>query len=132
MDEALTDTYWLNIADDAPFGALIEHTNFIDPARYGGEHLLYVPKYVQSRDDEVWQMSDEEVREHWLSGIEALFPDFDRESVNWVETNRNPERHRSTSAATSTWWCPTTSPARATTASTTRAWRAARSTPSGR
>ncbi|MDL0124604.1 NAD(P)/FAD-dependent oxidoreductase [Halobacterium salinarum] len=90
MDEALTDTYWLNIADDAPFGALIEHTNFIDPARYGGEHLLYVPKYVQSRDDEVWQMSDEEVREHWLSGIEALFPDFDRESVNWVETNRNP------------------------------------------
>jgi len=91
MDEPLTDTYWLNIADDdAPFGALIEHTNFVSPERYGGEHLLYVPKYVQSRDDEVWGMSDDEVREHWLSGIEDLFPAFDRESVNWVETNRNP------------------------------------------
>ena len=90
MDEPLTDTYWLNIADEAPFGALIEHTNFISEERYGGEHLLYVPKYVQSRDDEVWQMDDDEVREHWLSGIEALFPGFDRESVNWVETNRNP------------------------------------------
>ncbi|MFC3477252.1 NAD(P)/FAD-dependent oxidoreductase [Halobacterium litoreum] len=90
MDRSLTDTYWLNIADDAPFGALIEHTNFISEKRYGGEHLLYVPKYVQSRDDEVWQMSDEEVRDHWLSGIEDLFPEFDRSHVNWVETFRNP------------------------------------------
>ncbi|MFB6072107.1 MAG: NAD(P)/FAD-dependent oxidoreductase [Halobacterium sp.] len=90
MDRQLTDTYWLNIADDAPFGALIEHTNFVPPERYGGEHLLYVPKYVQSTDDEVWQMSDDEVREHWLSGIEDLFPSFDRSHVNWVETFRNP------------------------------------------
>jgi protoporphyrinogen oxidase len=90
MDQPLTDTYWLNIADDAPFGALIEHTNFVGPEHYGGEHLLYVPKYVQRRDDEVWQMDDEEVREHWLSGIEDLFPGFDRASVNWVETTRNP------------------------------------------
>ncbi|SEW25805.1 NAD(P)/FAD-dependent oxidoreductase [Halobacterium jilantaiense] len=90
MDEPLTDTYWLNIADEAPFGALIEHTNFIGPEQYGGEHLLYVPKYVQSREDEVWQMSDDEVRDHWLSGIGDLFPGFDRDAVNWVETMRNP------------------------------------------
>lgn len=90
MDEPLTDTYWLNIADDAPFGALIEHTNFVGPEHYGGEHLLYVPKYIQSPDDEAWQMSDNEVEEHWLSGIEALFPGFDRESVNWIKTARNP------------------------------------------
>jgi len=90
MDRQLTDTYWLNIADEAPFGALIEHTNFIPPERYGGEHLLYVPKYVQSQEDEVWQMDDDEVREHWLSGIEDLFPEFDRSHVNWVETFRNP------------------------------------------
>jgi protoporphyrinogen oxidase len=90
MDEPLTDTYWLNIADDAPFGALIEHTNFISPERYGGEHLLYVPKYIQNPDDPVWQASDEEAEEIWLSGIEELFPDFDRESVNWIETARNP------------------------------------------
>jgi protoporphyrinogen oxidase len=90
MGRQLTDTYWLNIADDAPFGALIEHTNFVSEERYGGEHLLYVPKYVQSADDEVWQMSDDEVAEHWLSGLEDLFPQFDRDLVNWVETFRNP------------------------------------------
>ncbi len=90
MDEPLTDTYWLNIGDEAPFGALIEHTNFIDPARYGGEHLLYVPKYVQSAEDPLFEAPDGEIEETWLSGIESLFPDFDRDAVNWIETARNP------------------------------------------
>src|SRR5699024_8766689 len=76
--------------DDAPFGALIEHTNFVPPERYGGEHLLYAVSYVQDPDERIWQLDDEGVEETWLSGIEELFPEFDRESVNWVETARNP------------------------------------------
>jgi protoporphyrinogen oxidase len=90
MGESLLDTYWLNIADNAPFGALIEHTNFIEKERYGGEYLLYVARYIQSPDEDVWQQDDDEVRETWLSGIESLFPGFDRNSVNWVRTARNP------------------------------------------
>jgi len=90
MDRSLTDTYWLNIAEDAPFGALIEHTNFISEDHYGGEHLLYVPRYIQSPDEEVWGMSDEEVEDLWLEGIEDLFPEFEREHVNWIKTARNP------------------------------------------
>ncbi|OYR75656.1 NAD(P)/FAD-dependent oxidoreductase [Halorubrum ezzemoulense] len=90
MEESLLETYWLNIADDAPFGALIEHTNFIEKERYGGEHLLYVARYIQSPDEDVWQQTDDEIRETWLSGIESLFPEFDRDSVNWVRTARNP------------------------------------------
>src|SRR6056297_2301165 len=90
MDEPLLDTYWLNIADEAPFGALIEHTNFVERERYGGDHLLYVARYIQSPEEDVWQQDDDEVRETWLSGIESLFPEFDRESVNWVKTARNP------------------------------------------
>ncbi|WEL21458.1 NAD(P)/FAD-dependent oxidoreductase [Halorhabdus sp. BNX81] len=91
MAETLTDTYWLNIADDAPFGALIEHTNFVSPEQYGGEHLLYAVKYIQDFEDELWQMDDERVEETWLAGIEDLFPDFDRASVNWIETSRSPK-----------------------------------------
>ncbi|WP_226023147.1 NAD(P)/FAD-dependent oxidoreductase [Halomicrobium salinisoli] len=108
MDEPLTDTYWLNVADEAPFGALIEHTNFVPPERYGGressdsrahqnsessedgEHLLYAVSYVQDTDDPLWQQDDDGVEETWLEGIEDLFPGFDRESVNWIETARNP------------------------------------------
>ena len=90
MDAPATDTYWLNVAEDAPFGALVEHTNFVPPARYGGEHLLYCASYVQSTDDPLWNMSDDEVRDHWLSGVEEMFPDFSREQVNWMEVARNP------------------------------------------
>jgi len=90
VDEPLTDTYWLNIAEEVPFGALIEHTNFVPPERYGGEHLLYAVSYIQSPEEELWQMDDAGVEEAWLDGIESLFPDFDRESVNWIQTARNP------------------------------------------
>ena len=91
MDEPLLDTYWLNVADDAPFGALIEHTNFVPPERYGGEHLLYVASYVQDTDEELWRLDDEELETLWLDGIEDLFPEFDRESVDRFLVARNPK-----------------------------------------
>jgi protoporphyrinogen oxidase len=90
MDQPLTDTYWLNIAHDAPFGALIEHTNFVSPDRYGGQHLLYVASYVQSADEPLWQSSDEEIEEQWLTHLEEMFPDFSRDSVTQFRLARNP------------------------------------------
>jgi protoporphyrinogen oxidase len=90
MDRPLTDTYWLNIAHDAPFGALIEHTNFVPPERYGGQHILYVASYIQSYDEQLWQASDEEIEEQWLSHVEEMFPDFSRESVTQFRLARNP------------------------------------------
>jgi protoporphyrinogen oxidase len=90
MDESLTDTYWLNLVDEAPFGVFIEHTNFVEPERYGGEHLYYTASYVQDPSEELWGMSDDEVEAHWRDGIADLFPQFDPASVNWVETARNP------------------------------------------
>jgi protoporphyrinogen oxidase len=90
MDESLTDTYWLNIKDDAPFGVFIEHTNYIPADRYGGEHLYYTASYVQDPGEDLWQMTDDDVETHWEDGIADLFPQFDRDAVNWVRTARNP------------------------------------------
>jgi protoporphyrinogen oxidase len=90
MDEPLTDTYWLNIADDAPFGALIEHTNFVPPERYGGDHLLYVASYVQSRDEWLATADEDAIEERWLDGVENLFPQFDRESTREFRLARAP------------------------------------------
>ncbi|MFB6154442.1 MAG: NAD(P)/FAD-dependent oxidoreductase [Haloferacaceae archaeon] len=90
MEESLMDTYWLNIDHDAPFGALIEHTNFVSRERYGGEHLLYVASYVQSREEDLWNMDDGELRDHWLSHVEEMFPAFDRDSVTGFRVARNP------------------------------------------
>jgi len=90
MEESLSDTYWLNIKDEAPFGVFIEHTNFVPTERYGGEHLYYTASYIQDPAEDLWQMSDDEVEAHWQDGIADLFPQFDPDSVNWVKTARNP------------------------------------------
>jgi protoporphyrinogen oxidase len=89
-DQSLSDTYWLNIKDDAPFGVFIEHTNFVPPERYGGDHLYYTASYVQDPSESLWQMDDDEVEARWQAGIAELFPHFDPDSVNWVKTARNP------------------------------------------
>jgi protoporphyrinogen oxidase len=90
MDESLMDTYWLNVAHDAPFGALIEHTNFVPKERYGGDRLLYVAAYVQDEEEDLWQITDEEVEDVWFDEIESMFPDFDRSAVSQFRIARNP------------------------------------------
>jgi protoporphyrinogen oxidase len=90
MDEALTETYWLNVAHDAPFGALIEHTNFVPPTRYGGDHLLYIASYVQDRDEVVWRMNEAELETTWLDHVGEMFPEFDRSAVREFRVARNP------------------------------------------
>jgi protoporphyrinogen oxidase len=90
VPEPVTDTYWLNVAHDAPFGALIEHTNFVPPERYGGAHLLYLASYVQSPDEWLWQADDGTIRERWLSHLGEMFPDFDPADVERFRLARNP------------------------------------------
>jgi protoporphyrinogen oxidase len=90
LSESVTDTYWLNVAHDAPFGALIEHTNFVPPERYGGDRLLYVASYVQRLDDPLWLASDDEVRETWLAEVASMFPEFDRSTVESFRLARAP------------------------------------------
>ena len=42
--------YWLNMKDPAPYGAVVSHTNFIPPERYG-ERILYLASYFQGAMD---------------------------------------------------------------------------------
>jgi protoporphyrinogen oxidase len=36
--------YWLNMKDEAPYGAVVAHTNFVPINRYG-EHIVYLASY---------------------------------------------------------------------------------------
>ncbi|MEA2033189.1 MAG: NAD(P)/FAD-dependent oxidoreductase [Euryarchaeota archaeon] len=78
----MDDIYWLNIKAEVPFGAIIEHTNFVPRADYG-ENLVYVVSYVQDEKDPIWKRSDKEVVDLYLDGIAKMFPDFRREDVKW-------------------------------------------------
>jgi len=51
LDRDVTDgVYWLNMKDPAPYGAVVSHTNFIPPERYG-ERILYLASYFQGSMD---------------------------------------------------------------------------------
>ncbi len=80
LDRPLTDIYWLSIADDLKFVACIEHTNFMRPEDYGGNHIVYLSNYVRP-DHPVLQMRAEEVLELYLPGIRTINPRFER---SWI------------------------------------------------
>ncbi len=40
--------YWLNMKDEAPYGAVVTHTNFIPKERYG-EHIVYLASYFTGK-----------------------------------------------------------------------------------
>ena len=41
--------YWYNLPKDAgyPFLAMVEHTNYVSPEHFGGEHILYCGDYLE-------------------------------------------------------------------------------------
>ncbi|MAN93789.1 MAG: amine oxidase [Chloroflexi bacterium] len=81
MDRPFTNKYWMNIADPTmPFVALIEHTNLIDKELYGGKHILYISNYP-SRDNELYQMSGDELMDLFVPHLQKINPDFER---SWV------------------------------------------------
>ncbi|MEI2617925.1 MAG: NAD(P)/FAD-dependent oxidoreductase [Thermomicrobiales bacterium] len=82
LDRKLSDIYWLNIGDDRlPFTGIIEHTNLLDPADYGGAHLVYVGKYLDW-DHPFVTMTDDELRHEVVPKLRLVNPGFDD---SWIE-----------------------------------------------
>jgi protoporphyrinogen oxidase len=81
MDQPLQRSYWLNINDPGyPFLALVEHTNIMPPADYGGAHLVYLGNYLPP-EHELFRLSGEQIFEQYLPHIQRINPQFDR---SWV------------------------------------------------
>lgn len=82
LDRSLSDVYWLNVADrDLPFTGIIEHTNFVDPATYGGKHLLYLSKYMEP-DHPYFTMDSDAIIAEYLPHLKKVNPAFD---PSWVK-----------------------------------------------
>jgi protoporphyrinogen oxidase len=79
--------YWFNIPKSAgfPFLALVEHTNYLNPDYFGGEHIIYCGDYLDT-NHEYFQLSDEELLERFLPAIKRINPQFDRSWIRkvWV------------------------------------------------
>jgi protoporphyrinogen oxidase len=95
--------YWLNMKDEAPYGAVVAHTNFIPQAQYG-EHIVYlgsyfahtVPVHIDERMLSDFQarfgVSDAEIHWHrmavdpwagpvYSTGYRSLIPDYENQGI---------------------------------------------------
>jgi protoporphyrinogen oxidase len=79
--------YWLNIKADVPFGAVIEHTNYVPFEDYE-EHLVYVTSYFQDEKSALWTQKEEDIINSYLRGLERMFPEFSRKGVHWTKLYR--------------------------------------------
>ena len=81
LKKGLSPYYVTNITDDwVPMTAVIEMTTIVDPEELGGKSLVYLPKYVPS-DHELFEKSDEEIQESFLSALDRMYPEFSRDDV---------------------------------------------------
>ena len=82
LDRRFSPYYWTNVADRAlPFVGLIEHTNFVEPERYGGRRFLYVANYL-AHGHELLELDADALLARYEAGLRAVNPAFSRA---WVK-----------------------------------------------
>ncbi|MGD8455239.1 MAG: NAD(P)/FAD-dependent oxidoreductase [Anaerolineales bacterium] len=81
--------YWFNIPANAeyPFLAMVEHTNYISPKHFGGEHILYCGDYLEA-DHEYFSLSQDEILDRFIPAIQRINPKFERGWINKVWMHR--------------------------------------------
>ncbi len=74
--------YWYNIPKSAgfPFLALVEHTNFLSPEYFGGDHIVYIGDYLEP-EHEYFRLSQDELLQRYLPSLKFFNPNF---SPDWV------------------------------------------------
>ncbi|MEN6436681.1 MAG: NAD(P)/FAD-dependent oxidoreductase [Anaerolineaceae bacterium] len=77
--------YWFNLPKKAgfPFLALVEHTNFLSPEYFGGDHIVYMGDYLPV-DHEYFRLSKEELLERFMPALKRINPNFTPE---WVRAS---------------------------------------------
>ncbi len=83
LDRQLTQYYWHSLPKEAgfPYLAMVEHTNFIGPEHYGGDHILYLGDYLDA-GHEYFSLSKEELLERFLPSLTRFNPTFQR---SWIK-----------------------------------------------
>ena len=77
--------YWYNIPKSAgfPFLALVEHTNYVSPENFGGDHIVYIGDYLEP-EHEYFQLTKEELLQKFLPSLKTFNPDFDPSWINKI------------------------------------------------
>ena len=81
IEKSLSPYYVTNITDSGiPFTGVIEMTALVDKKNFGGNALVYLPQYL-TQEDPYWDNDDGRIYEDCLSGLEKMYPHFNRDQV---------------------------------------------------
>lgn len=88
LKKPLADFYVTNITDSGvPFTAVIEMSALVDRAQFGGHALVYLPKYV-APDDDLFELSEEAIKERFVSALARMYPAFSASDVHAFRVSR--------------------------------------------
>jgi protoporphyrinogen oxidase len=88
LKRPLANFYVTNITDTwVPFTAVIEMSALVDRKHFGGNALVYLPKYV-TPDDPAFSLSDEDIEEQFLNALARMYPHFQRSDVRCFRVSR--------------------------------------------
>ena len=91
LTEGLSRHYWVNVTDRLGLGCvgIIEHTNLVEPERYGGRRLVYLAHYVD-RADPAWTATADQLVGPVLPAFRSLNPRFREEWIVDAHVARDP------------------------------------------
>ncbi len=91
LEKPLSPFYWTNIADpEVGFLGLIEHTNFVEPARYDGRHFAYLANYLP-QDHELLGLTRDALLDRYEAGLRRINPAFDRSWIKQAWSFQEPD-----------------------------------------
>lgn len=89
LSRRLSPYYVTNICDPVPFSAVIEMTALVDPATFGGRHVVYLPRYCPP-DDPLQRLDDEAIRVRFIEGLRTMYPDLRDDEILAFGVSRVP------------------------------------------
>ena len=88
LKKSLSPYYVTNITDSwVPLTGVIEMTQIVDPATFGGRHLVYLPRYVPSNDP--WlDKPTEEIESTFRDTLLKMYPHLENGDIEVMKTSK--------------------------------------------
>jgi protoporphyrinogen oxidase len=88
LRQPLANFYVTNITDSwVPFTAVIEMSALVDRKQFGGNSLVYLPKYL-TPDDPAFSLSDQELEQMFVDALLRMYPHLGRSDVLCFRVSR--------------------------------------------
>ncbi len=88
LRKSLAGYYITNITDEnIPFTGIIEMSALVDKIQFGGNALVYLPKYLESSNDD-FLLSDEEIKQKFFDALLKMYPHLRYEDLLAINVAR--------------------------------------------